>query len=62
MSHLYKWKGGDTWYIKYYEGGRPRYRSLKTRSKKRAQAMQREIDTPQVKFVVFCAYHAVICS
>jgi len=44
MSHLYKRKGSDSWYVKYYENGRPRYRSLKTASKKRAQAIQREID------------------
>ena len=44
MSHLYKRGGRKTWYIKYYEDGRPKYRSLKTASKKRALAMQREID------------------
>jgi len=44
MSHLYKRKGGQAWYVKYYENGNPKYRSLKTTSKKRAQAMQREID------------------
>jgi len=44
MSHLYKRGGRNTWYLKYYEDGRPKYRSLKTASKKRALAMQREID------------------
>lgn len=44
MSHLYKRKSGDTWYVKYYENGQPKYRSLRTTNKKRAVAIQREID------------------
>jgi len=43
MSHLYR--RGDYWYIKYYEDGRPRYRSLGTKSLKRARAIQHQIDT-----------------
>ena len=42
MSHLYK--RGEVYYVKYYEDGRAQYRSLKTKSKKRAEAIQREID------------------
>ncbi len=44
MSHLYKRKGTDSWYIKYYQDGRPHHKSLRTKSKRRAEAIQREID------------------
>lgn len=43
MSHLYKRR--EVYYIKYYENGRAHYKSLKTKSKKRAEAIQREIDS-----------------
>jgi len=42
MSHLYK--RGEVWYVKYYQNGQPRYRSLGTESRKKARAIQREID------------------
>jgi len=45
MSLLYKRNGADAWYVKHYENGRPKYRRLRTTNKKRAQAMQREIDS-----------------
>jgi len=42
MSHLYK--RGERWYIKYYHNSKPHYRSLGTKTLKRARSIQREID------------------
>lgn len=42
MSHLYR--RGEFWYVKYYQDGHPYYRSLGTKSVRRARAIQHEID------------------
>ena len=44
MSHLYRRNGGSVWYVKFYQDGKPKYEPRRTTNKKRAQAMQREID------------------
>jgi len=44
MSHLYQRKGNEYWYVKFYQNGKPHHKSLKTKNKRRAEAIQREID------------------
>jgi len=44
ISHIYKRGKRDIYYLKYYQDGQVHYKSLRTTSKKRALAIQREID------------------
>lgn len=43
MSHLYK--RGSIWYVKYYRGGKPHYRSLRTPNRDVARQIQHAIDS-----------------